>query len=340
MPDLKRSVLVTDYAWNSLDPEREILKEAEADLVVAETGDEDELAELAANVDGILTCWKSVTEKVIRNAPRCQSIGRYGIGLDNIDVSYATEAGIVVTNVPAYCLPEVSDHALALLMSWARKVTAFDTAIKSGSYNLKAQMPMFRLEGRTLGIAGYGKIGRTLARKAMALGLKVIVFDPYLDLPKDGPVEQVEFDELLRRSHYISMHVPSTPETRHLFNREAFGKMNPQALVINTARGDLIDEEALLEALDAGEIAGAALDVLSQEPPDPDHPLIRHPKVLATPHAAFYSEESLLELQRTAAAQMRDVFLGKRPEYVVNPDVLKRGNLRAEIGGHAGPAAT
>ena len=332
MPDLNRSVLVTDYAWNSLDPEREILKEAGADLVVAESGDEDELAQLAVGVDGILTCWKSVTEKVIRNASKCQSIGRYGIGLDNIDVSYATEVGIVVTNVPAYCLPEVSDHALALLISWARKVTAFDHAIKSGTYNLKAQMPIFRLEGRTLGIAGYGKIGRTLARKALALGLKVIAFDPYLDLPKDGPVEQVEFDVLLNRSHYISMHVPSTPETRHLFNREAFRKMNPEALVINTARGDLIDEEALLEALDTDEIAGAALDVLSQEPPDPDHPLIRHPKVLATPHAAFYSEESLLELQRTAAAQMRDVFLGKRPEYVVNPDVLKQGNLRAGIG--------
>ena len=327
MPALNRSVLVTDYAWNSLDPEREILKEAGADLVVAESGEEDELAQLAVGVDGILTCWKSVTDKVIRNASKCQSIGRYGIGLDNIDVSYATEVGIVVTNVPAYCLPEVSDHALALLISWARKVTAFDHAIKSGTYNLKAQMPMFRLEGRTLGIAGYGKIGRTLARKALALGLKVIVFDPYLDLPKDGPVEQVEFDELLSRSHYISMHVPSTPETRHLFNREAFRKMNPEALVINTARGDLIDEEALLEALEAGEIAGAALDTFDVEPMPAGHPLLELDNTLICPHLGYVTDDSYQAFYSQVVEDIR-AFDSGEPVRMINEEVLSTPQFR------------
>src|SRR5712692_9591988 len=168
-------VLFTDYAWKSLRTEQEILDRVGVSLVVAETGSEDEFVQLAVDVDGILTCWKRVSERVIRNAPRCQAIARYGIGLDNIDVEYATKMGIVVTNVPRYCVEEVSDHAMALLLSLARKVALYDRAIKSGSYDLQAGTPLYRIGGKTLGIVGFGNIGKAVYRKARAFGLKGIV---------------------------------------------------------------------------------------------------------------------------------------------------------------------
>src|SRR5713226_2826810 len=227
-------VLVTDYAWKSLRIEQEILDRIGVSLVVAETGSEDEFVQLAADLDGILTCWKRVSERVIRNAPRCQAIARYGIGLDNIDVGYATKMGIVVTNVPAYCVEEVSDHAMALLLSLARKVTFYDRAIKSGSYDLQAGTPLHRINGQTLGIVGFGKIGRAVYRKAHGFGLKVIFYDSIVvQLGKEDDVAQVSFKDLLKRSDYISIHAPVTPETRHLFNLEAFRQMKPTAFVIN-----------------------------------------------------------------------------------------------------------
>jgi D-3-phosphoglycerate dehydrogenase len=330
---MERKVLITDYAWKSLEPEREILRGASASLIVAKTGLEDELAELAADADGILTNWKPVTAKTIRQAPKCVSIGRYGIGLDNIDVACATELGIIVTNVPAYCIEEVSEHTLALLLSLARKVTFFDRAIKGGSYDLQAQTPLYRISGRTLGIVGFGKIGRAVYRKAIGFGLRILVYSPHAgkDTLKGLEVTAVGFEELLGASDYVSIHAPLTAETRHLFGYEAFRKMKPTAFVINTSRGGIIDSAALLKALDKGLIAGAGLDVLSQEPPGPDDPLVHHAKTIVTPHAAFNSEESLLELQTIAARQMADVLSGRMPDNIVNSAVLRQANLRASI---------
>jgi D-3-phosphoglycerate dehydrogenase len=330
---MPRKVLVSDYAWKDLEIERSILARVGASLLVSETGAEDELTSLAAEADGILTCWKSVTANVIRAARTCVAIGRYGIGLDNIDVAEATRQGIVVTNVPSYCVEEVSDHALALLLSLARKVTFYDRAIKSGVYDLQAGTPLFRVRGRTLGIVGFGKIGTTLYHKARGLGLKVIVYDPYIDRASLGgfELEVVDFPGLLERSDFISIHVPLTPETRGLFNLAALRRMKPHAFLINTSRGQLIDAEALREALDQGIIAGAGLDVLPIEPPAPGDPLIGHPRTIITPHAAFNSEESLIELRDTAATQMAAVLGGTRPENIVNPEVLKQANLRAKF---------
>lgn len=326
-------VLITDYAWKSLEPEREILAKVGASLVVAEDGNEDELARLARDVHGILTCWKPVTARVIRQAENCRAIGRYGIGLDNIDVDCATDLGIVVTNVPSYCVEEVSDHALALLLSLARKVTSYDHAIKAGRYDLRALMPLYRLPGKTLGIAGFGKIGRTLYRKVQGFNFKILVYDPYLDPASLAgyKAESVSFDELLERSDFISIHVPLTAESCCLFNTDAFKKMKPSALLVNTSRGPVIDETALLQALNDGRIAGAGLDVLTSEPPSLQDPLLLHPKAIITPHAAFYSEESVLELQTTAARQMGEVLSGRRPPNIVNPEVLKRPNLRSQF---------
>ncbi len=324
-------VLITDYAWENLEPERKILERVGATLVVATTGTEKELIRLVADVDVILTCWKPVSEQVIRGAPKCRAIGRYGIGLDNIDVAYATQMGILVTNVPAYCLEEVSDHAMALLLSCARKTCLYDRAIKAGLYDLQAGTRLFRISGKTLGIVGFGRIGKTLYRKAIGFGVKIIAYDPYLEaaMLTDYEVELVSFEALLERSDYVSIHAPLSPENRHLFNFDAFRKMKDTAFVINTSRGEIIDQGGLLKALDEMEIAGAGLDVLAEEPPSVEDPLIRHPKTIITPHAAFCSQESLLELQETAATQMAELLSGKLPCFVVNPEVLEQPNLRA-----------
>jgi D-3-phosphoglycerate dehydrogenase / 2-oxoglutarate reductase len=326
-------VLITDYAWNSLDLEESILKQANASLVVAHTGDEDELVKLSANVNGIMTCWKPVTEKVIANSTRCLAVGRYGVGLDNIDVSFSTKNGIVVTNVPSYCVSEVSDHTMALLLSLGRKVTFFDRAIKGGSYDLGRETPLYRIEGKILGLVGFGTIGKAVHRRAIGFGLRVIAYDHHLDekSAKDYGVESVGFSDLLRRSDYVSIHVPLTLKTRRIFNLEAFRQMKPSAFLINTARGDIIDHQDLLEALNGNLIAGAGLDVLPKEPPDLTDPLLLYPRTIITPHAAFNSEESLIELREKAATQMADVILGRLPNHIVNREVLKQANLRARF---------
>jgi D-3-phosphoglycerate dehydrogenase len=325
-----RQVLVTDYAWRDLKIEEDILHRAGASLVVATTGAESELLQLAVQADGILTCWKKVGGNVIRRANRCLSIGRFGIGLDNIDVLCATEAGIVVTNVPAYCVDEVSDHAMALLLSCARKTAFYDRNVKSGVYDLQAGTPLYRLRGKTLGIVGFGKIGKSVSGKALAFGLNIVVFDPYANpaAVAEARVQQVDFEQLIQTSDFISIHVPLSSETSGLFTYQVFRAMKPGSVIVNTSRGDVIDSKALLAALEEGFIAGAGLDVLSEEPPAVDDRLVRHPKVVITPHAAFNSEESLQELRESAAHQMADVLSGRRPENIVNAEVLQQPQLR------------
>jgi D-3-phosphoglycerate dehydrogenase / 2-oxoglutarate reductase len=334
------NVLVTDYAWKDLEMERVILGKIGATLVVAERGTEDELEALAADAAGILTNWKPVTERTIRAAERCKSIGRYGVGLDNIDVGYATSVGIVVTNVPTYCLDEVSEHAMALLLSLARKVAFYDHALKRGKYDLEAETPMFRVRGKTLGILGSGRIGRRLGQKAQAFGLRVIFLGHGGKTEAEPSVEYAPLSDLLRQSDYVSVHLPLTPETHHLLNYEALRQMKPTAFLINTARGGVLDSAGLLRVLDEGRIAGAGLDVFEQEPPPANDPLVLHPRVIATPHAAFNSEESLADLRTTAASQMAHLLSGQLAEFMVNPQVLTQANLRIQRNGALPPAAT
>jgi D-3-phosphoglycerate dehydrogenase len=223
--------------------ESTILEAIGATVVAAETGSEEELVKLAPEVDGILTNWKRVSRKVIGHAPKCKVVSRFGVGLDNIDVSYSTSVGIVVTNVPDYCIEEVSDHALALLLALARRIVFYDRANKSGEYNLQAGTPLYRIKGRTLGIAGFGRIGKMVCQKAKGFGLKVIAYErrPMPSSPLEAEVERVSFND-------ISIRLPLTPETRHLFNLEAFRHMKPTAVLINTARGDIVNRDALLKS--------------------------------------------------------------------------------------------
>jgi D-3-phosphoglycerate dehydrogenase len=317
---MKRA-LITDYAWNDLDIERSVLAENGIELVVAPAGDVATLAKLAADCDAIMTNWAKVPEAVIAACSRCQIVARLGIGLDNIDVAYATSRGIVVTNCPDYCLVEVAEHALALLLSLSRKVAFYHHATKTGTYDLRAGAALRRIEGQTLGIIGYGNIGQKLAEKARPLGLNIIATSRTKRGTVDG-VRFVELNELLATSDYVSLHVPATPETKNLLGAEQFSRMKPTAYLINTARGAVIDHAALGAALDAGKLAGAALDVQEVEPPDLSKPPYNDPRVIVTPHAAFVSVESLENLRRRVAQQVVDRLGGRVPENVVNPTVL------------------
>lgn len=319
MPRYK--VLLTDYAWPDVEIERAVLNAGDAELVVAPQGDADTLTGLAADVDAIMTNWAKVPQQVIAAAPKCRIVSRLGIGLDNIDVEFATSKGIVVTNVPDYCLIEVAEHSLALLFAMGRKVAFYHHETKAGRYALGDGPELRRLEGQTLGIIGLGNIGRLLANKAMALGLRVIAASRSRSNPLAG-VEWCDLDQLLAESDYISLHAPSTPETKHMIGAAQFSRMKPSAYLINTSRGALVDEQALAAALAAGQLAGAALDVQQQEPPDLSLPPFNDPRVIVTPHAAFFSRESVTDLRRRVAEQVIDRLHGRVPPFVVNPSVL------------------
>ncbi len=320
MPRFK--VLLTDYAWPDLDIERAVLTAGDAELIVAPQGDAATLARLAVDVDAIMTNWAKVPESVIAASPKCSIVSRLGIGLDNIDVEFATRKGIVVTNIPDYCLIEVAEHALASIFALGRKIAFYHLETKAGRYALGAGPELRRLEGQTLGIIGLGNIGRLLAKKALALGLRVIATGRSRANPLPG-VEWREFGQLLAESDYISLHAPSTPETKHMLGASQFALMKPSAYLINTSRGALIDEASLAAALEAGQLAGAALDVQQQEPPDLTRPPFNDPRVIVTPHAAFFSRESVTELRRRVAEQVVKRLHGGVPENVVNPSVLK-----------------
>ncbi len=315
-------VLLTDRAWPDFTIENEILKAADAEIVEAPATDEATLAKLAADVDAIGTNWAQVTGRVIESCSRCQVVSRFGIGLDNIAVDVATQRGIPVTNVPDYCVTEVAEHTLALLLAAARNVGYFQLHTKRGEYNLQAAPPMRRLSGQILGLIGLGRIGSAVAERARGFGMQVIAHTAS-GKSRDPHVRMVSLDELLRASDYVSLHAPATAATKGLIGRQQLESMKPTAWIINTARGALIDSEALWAALQQNRIAGAALDVFSPEPPDLNLSLYKDERVIVTPHAAFVSVESVNELRRRTATQIAAVLSGQRPENVVNPQVLK-----------------
>ena len=313
-------IAVADSVFPSLDPATEIFAELDATVTLAEDSTPEAIIEVARDADALMVTFAQITSEVIGELRNCRAIGRFGIGVDNIDIDVATEAGIQVCYVPDYCLDEVSDHALALLMSLARKITYSNALVQSGRWEGKAVAPLRRLRGQTLGLIGLGKIPQTLVPKAKALGLNVVACDPYVsaDVATGLAVQLLSFDELLAISDYISLHAPLTEETRNLFAADAFAKTKPEALLINTARGPMIDEQALADALDSGRLSGAGLDVMPNEPPAPDSPLLNRDNVILTPHTAYYSEDSMLDLQTKAARDVANVLSGEAPVYPFN----------------------
>lgn len=317
-------VAVADSPFPSLDPAKQELSAVQARLQMAGEPTPDGILAVARDADALMVTYARITGDMIRELNNCKVIGRFGIGVDNIDIDVATEAGIVVTYVPDYCFDEVSDHAMALLLDLARKVSFSDRLVQGGRWEMSAVAPLHRVRGRVLGLVGYGNIPRLLAPKAQAFGLKVIAFDPYVDkkLAADAGVDLVDLDRLLAEADFLSVHAPHTPATTNLIGADAFAKMKKTALLINTARGPLVDTDALAAALDAGEIGGAALDVVPVEPLPKDSPLLNRDNVVITPHTAFYSVDALLDLQTKAARDVATVLAGGRPVYPINPAVL------------------
>ncbi len=325
-----KTVLITDYAWPTLDIERAILAPLGIELLVAKRGDEAELIQLAPRADAILTCWQKVTPAVLDAAANCIHVSRYGVGLDNIAVDHATSLGMIVTNVPDFCVEEVSDHAMALILACARQVVGFDRAIRQGTWRNTGQGPLPRLRGQTLGLIGFGNSARALLPKAQGFGLRIIAYTPRLSPSALTPpdIATTDLDLLLCESDYVSLHLPVTPATQRVVNESFLQRMKPSAFLINTSRGALVDETALASALHEGSIAGAALDVLAQEPPDPAHPLLQLENVILTPHAAFYSTAAIAELAEKAARHVAQSLQRQRPDNVVNPQVLAQANCR------------
>lgn len=329
-------VLVTDYVWPSVEPERAVLAKICAELIVAPDGEEDTLAALAADVDGILTCFAQVTDKVVRAAQKCIVIGRYGVGVDNIAVDTATELGIAVTYVPDYCVDEVSDHVMGLLLDWNRRITLFDKSVKGDGWgSVPLTMRIMRLRGKKLGIVGFGRIGRAVCQKALAFGFEALAYDPFISAEQaaaDG-ARLVDMETLLRESDFVTLHSPLTPETHNLIGGAELALMKSDAFLINCARGPLIDENALYAALQSGGIGGAGLDVLVDAHPSPDAPLLKLDNVIVTPHVAFFSQEAVLELEERAAGEVAAVLQGRMPDNLVNRAVLSHSSPRHSLSG-------
>jgi D-3-phosphoglycerate dehydrogenase len=317
-------VAVADSVFPNLDPARAVLSRIGADLQLAPEKTPEAILGVAAGADALLVTYAQITSPMIQQLSRCRIISRFGIGVDNVDLAEATRRGIVVTKVPDYCIDEVSDHAMALLLAVARKVPFSNAQVQAGTWRMPAVVPIHRLRGQVLGLVGFGRIPQLVAPKAQAFGLRVVAYDPFVDADVFAMgVESVSFSHLLKISDYVSIHSPLLPETKGLFNANAFRQMKPTAYLVNTARGPIVDEAALAAALDAGQLAGAALDVMNEEPPT-GSALLGRDNVIITPHTSFYSEESLIELQTKAAEEVVAVLSGQKPRNPVNPEVLQR----------------
>ncbi|WP_329223526.1 C-terminal binding protein [Streptomyces sp. NBC_01485] len=313
------TVLLTDYAWPDDSVERSVIEEAGHTLVTgpAEPASAEAVEELVAEhrPAGILTCWAPVSATAIGTSPDLRIVARLGVGLDNIAVEAATDRGVWVTNVPDYCVEEVADHAVGMVLAWTRGLAVFDRDVRAGRWD-PASARLRRLSTLTCGVVGYGRIGRATAGRLGAFGCRILAHDPYP--PKDAPgVQMVGLEELLRRSDVVILHVPLTPDTHHIIGAEQLALMRPGGLLVNVSRGGLVDTDAVIKALDSGHLDGAAFDVLETEPHVPDG-LLAQPGALLTPHVAFSSDASVTELRRRAAEEVVRILAGEEPAHARN----------------------
>jgi D-3-phosphoglycerate dehydrogenase len=323
MSNKKFKIIITDCDHPSVEIEKKILSEINPELTLETCKTEEDVIAVASDADGIINQYAPFTRKVIKSLNRCKIIARYGVGVDNIDVEAATENNIIVANVPDYCVDEVSTHAIALMLDCARWITLLDRKVKDKKWDFTLAKPLFRTQGKTLGLFGLGRIARMVAQKASGFGFKVIAFDPYVS-EANSKIEMVALKRLLSDSDFLSIHVPLTDETKHFFGKDELRTMKKTAYLVNTSRGPIIDEKALYVALKEKWIAGAALDVMEKEPPDWEDPLLKLDNIIITPHISFYSEESYVELKTKVAESVRAVLKGELPRAMVNPQVTKR----------------
>jgi len=328
--DGKAKVVLTDYVWESLDVEKKTV-EGIADLVALQTEKPEEFLAEAADCDALLNTYAGpITADVMARMRKCRIIARYGIGVDTIDLDAATQAGIIVTNNPTYCIEEVAEHTMSLLLACARKVAVYDRIVRGGRWELPPGKPMFRLSGQTLGLIGFGNIARQVAVRAASFGMRILFADPFVQEGQfDVPGKKMALHDLLGESDFVSLHPPLTPDTRKMINDNALSHMKASAFLINCSRGPIVDTEALVRALDAKKIAGCALDTTDPEPLPNPHPLRERENVIITPHVAWYSEQALVGLQAGAPREVRRVLTGEWPVNVVNPAV--KGKNRAGL---------
>ncbi len=320
------TVLIADFDFGNVDIERDIVEGAGFQLVAAQCKSEDEVIDVGRDVDAVLTQYARVGTRAIDAFTRCRAIARYGTGVDIVDVDAATRRGIQVTNAPnEWCADEVADHAVTLWLAAARKVCEYDRATRRGEWHWQTGAPIWRLRGRVLGLLSFGFIARLIAERAQAFGVEVWAHDPFLDESEiwARQVRPVTFDELVEGADYLVIQSPLTPQTHHTFDRATLRRMKPSAILVNTARGPIVEDAAIYQALSEGWIAGAALDDLEEEPAKqrdwrPRNPLLTLPNVVITPHAAYYSEEAITTVRRIAAEEAVRVLTGQPARFPVN----------------------
>ncbi len=313
-------VVIADSRHDDYKAEERVLKSIGAEIVIERSDEKEKIKKLITDTDGLIVNLPQIDREVISVMQKCKCVSRYGVGYDNIDTAALKEKNIFLANVPDYCMEDVSDHAMALFLDCVRKISRKDRLVREGKWNLTAVQPVYRISGKTFGFIGFGNIARTLKRKLSGFQLgRTLVYDPYLteETAKEHGVEVVELEALLKESDYVSVHAPATPETEGMLAAEQFKMMKNTALLINTSRGPLIDEEALTAALKAGEIAAAGLDVFRTEPLPEDSGLRKLDNIVFTDHAGYYTEESLEELKRKAAENIKSALLNGRPDYPV-----------------------
>lgn len=319
-------VVVTDYLFANLEPEIGALAGLAEVTSFRKFPGPEAIVEAARDADGLIINQAPITAAVIEQLERCKVMVRYGVGVDTIDLAAATRKGIMVVNVPGYCTDEVADHALTLLLGLIRKLPGSMDYLRSGGWVHEPLRSVHRLSTLTLGIFGFGRIGRAVAQRAKGFGFRLIACDPYVsnDLFEAMEVERVDEDALLAGSDVVTLHMPANGETRRIINADRLSRLKQGALLVNTARGALVDTPALLAALDSGQLAGAALDVLDTEPIPADHPIWQRKNVILTPHLAWYSEESLLQLQRDAGMECARALRGEPVGSIVNPEYAQQ----------------
>jgi D-3-phosphoglycerate dehydrogenase / 2-oxoglutarate reductase len=317
----KYKVLIADSRHGCYEEEKSVLQKIDADVVIESSDDESRIAELVKNVDGLIVNLAPITAKVIDSMTKCKVVSRYGVGYDNVDIKALKKKGVFLANVPDYCEEDVSDHAFSLLLNCIRKISAKNNLVRQGKWNVLNDESIARICGKTFGFVGFGKIAKCLRRKLTGFNLKrILITDPYLsetDAQKAG-AELVDLDTLCRESDYISLHAPLVPGTRGLIGKTQFYMMKSTAILINTSRGPLVDERALIEALENKRIAFAGLDVFESEPLEPKSVLRKCDNVVLTDHAGWYSKEAMVELKTKAAQNVVDTLIKGRPRYSVD----------------------
>ncbi len=319
-------VAVTDHLFSSMEEEREIFRGIDAELAVGQCCNEEETLAFSRDADAILNTYAPMTAKVIQALVKCRVIVRFGIGVDNVAVDAATRRGIMVCNTTDYCIDEVADQAMAFLLACARGLFPSAKIARDAAWDFNQMPRLARIRGQTLGLLGVGRIGSAVSARANGFGLRILGYDPYLsdDAARQIGVQLVDLHTLLKESDFVSIHLPLNSETAGMIGAEAFGKMKPTAFLINVARGKIVSQTALCAALQQRKIAGAALDVLETEPPKLDDPIRRLDNVILTPHSAWYSEESRVDMRRRAVGQVVSVLKGELPYSLVNREVLEK----------------